>query len=211
MRHLLPYIGVLTLICPHSVMLTKNSHLQLFVNYVYFFNFFLNYRNFFLDKLYKKQFLVVKCKQRIVYVLPLLVYLQIRYRECGTLSREINLRLEAVQHYNRMMKGILKHFILKGDTSSPNYIEVFSTVGEAWGGEFCPYCKRDSASIGFSCPSCALYPKEEMEYAKRRGDYDERVGDFCCNGLWRRLNAAKSWRELYIRMYLVRMYIVAKG
>ena len=92
---------------------------------------------------------------------------------------------ESLAHYDRMIPWAEKQ-----DPNEPAIRgKMLVDLGEHWGGEFCPYCKRSACG----CQDCQLN------------------NESCCAGLWPRMARSKTWGEWIPAAKCVRQYIEEHG
>ena len=91
---------------------------------------------------------------------------------------------QALKHYNRMIK-YARSMEPKGKIS---WRKMEKEIGESWFSGNCSYCEN------YSCDLCKL---------------QEEAG--CCDGLWTKMNRAKTWDEFVKRAIAVREYIKENG
>lgn len=99
------------------------------------------------------------------------------------------LQEKAIAHYDRMIAWAKT----RPEKGIKAFMQMRLTIGEEWGGGYCPYCNTYHISLG-NCGACPL------------GDDDN-----CCGGLWWKLNAAETWGEWIVAAEAVKQYIIENG
>lgn len=103
-----------------------------------------------------------------------------------------SLKANALAHYDRMIAWASK----QNKRRVPDTFKMRLAIGETASGYFCPYCiKYDSY-----CKKCPLFTPNT-----------DNVSDGCCNGLWRKMNDAKTWGLWLVYAKKVRAYIEVHG
>lgn len=74
----------------------------------------------------------------------------------------------------------------------PNTATMIAAIGETWYSKNCPYCKEYYRQ---GCDICPL----------------NTPGSSCCNGIWVKMNYAKTWREWIKYAKKVIKYIKENG
>lgn len=119
-------------------------------------------------------------------------------------QRNEYLREKSLKHYDRMIL-IVKALIAAGDgLKKPDEDALEALLGENWYAGDCVYCQKHADTderkykSDDDCGKCPLTEKPS--------DVEN-----CCNGLWRRLENARTWEAWLERAIKVKAYIAKKG
>jgi hypothetical protein len=87
---------------------------------------------------------------------------------------------------------------------SPSKDKMLCAIGHVWDGKACPYCQNYVYENINNCNLCPLY---DITYKKNRINASE----YCCSGLWTKMNESKTWAEWIINAEKVLEYIKEHG
>jgi len=109
------------------------------------------------------------------------------------------MRKEAViAHYDRMIAWVKT---TRKFRQRPKMMDMLSSIGKYWYGEYCLYCKEYSTMGG--CNDCPLHTDIVGEPSSSNR--------CCCNGLWAKMAKAKTWQTWLKYAEQVRAYIKKHG
>lgn len=93
-----------------------------------------------------------------------------------------SVKQKAIEHYERMIEWVKK----RPKRNIPDSFSMELDIGESWYGEYCSYCEKyydyecEDEDEYEGCPKCPL-----SNSGKR--------GFTCCDGLWKKMDEAKTW------------------